>query len=125
MSKLVSRIPATSVATLEKPKRASGARATVASAMVRPEYSKYVEMDIEGMESIKMVKAMKQRESRSFEPPNQIVGIFGITEESGWEHNVAWRITGARKDKRHGPVEPPEPVSEYGKHLMESMFKNW
>lgn len=125
MSKLVSRISATSVATLEKPKRASGAKATVAKAMVRPEYSKYVEMDIEGMESIKMVKAMKSREMKSYEPPNQIVGIFGIVEESGWEHNVAWRITGARKDKRHGAVEPAEPVSAYGRHLMDAMFKNW
>lgn len=104
-----------------------GSTATVAKALVRPEYSKYVEMDIEGLEAINDMRAQKHRESRSYEPPSRIVGQFGIMDPSrkGAKYLVNWKITGGRKDKRHGAIGKPVPISRYGKHLLEAMFKGW
>jgi hypothetical protein len=111
---------------MERPtKRARGAAVTVAKALIRPEYNKYVGMETEGLQSIADIKDERHKAPRSYEPPKRIVGSFGIVESNGFKHTINWKISGARRDKRHGPVEPAEPVSKYGKHLMESLFKGW
>ena len=52
------------------------------------------------------------------------VGSFGIVDEDGREHIINWKVNGWRKDLRHGAMDP-EPPSEYGKSLFDSMFKGW
>lgn len=115
------------IKTAPRPNNKMGASATVAKALVRPEYSKYVEMDIEGLDSIRAIRESRFHEPRSFIASDRLVGSFGIADPTrkGAEHLIYWKISGTRKDKRHGCVNRPEPLSYYATHLMEEMFKGW
>ena len=82
-----------------------------------------------GMDHIANVKGQLRRERRlelyPILPPDQVVGVFGVVDENGKEINSGWKVSGLRKDKRHGAVEKPEGFSKYGKSLLDSMFAGW
>lgn len=57
--------------------------------------------------------------------PDILVGVFGITGGDGYSHIMAWKVSGVRKDRRHGFVDEVEPPCRHTKELLESMFKGW
>jgi hypothetical protein len=76
----------------------------------------------EGMEYIKAMKQGKY-EGKAYMPKKKILGSFGFVDERVAPKFV-W-VVNLRKDRRHGVVDVPEPLSPYGKNLLEGMFKNW
>lgn len=109
-----------------KRKRAVGSQITVAKALVRPEYAKYVASDdsLDYIEQLKEARR-KERAREAYIPPNKIVGTFGIIDSKGHEVLMAWSINGLRTDKRHGVVDKPVPLSRHSKVCLDSMFKGW
>lgn len=75
-----------------------------------------------GMEEIRTVRRMK---NKPFKVPDIIVGAFGIVGEDGVERMYGWRVSGWRRDKRHGVIDEPAPQNNYSDSLYESMFKGW
>lgn len=55
--------------------------------------------------------------------PDKHVGSFGIKSADGIEHVINWKVSGARRDIRHGCVDTPTPHNRHTKELLESMFK--
>lgn len=72
-----------------------------------------------------LLAMVRNDQGRMYEPPNKIVGTFGIKDPDGREHLVGWRVTGTRRDHRHGAVEDVVPLSDYHKDLFACMFKGW
>jgi hypothetical protein len=85
-------------------------------------------LSMEGMEFIEVIREEMKRDRAqdvSYKP-NRIVGCFGILERRARtaDNIIFWKISGHRKDRRHGALQPEE-RSTYGTSLLESMFKNW
>lgn len=57
--------------------------------------------------------------------PDVHVGSFGIKSDDGIVHAIKWRVSGARKDRRHGYVGEQVPHCRHTKELLDSMFKGW
>lgn len=56
-------------------------------------------------------------------PENQIVGSFGIKSPDGQVFEYQWVVNGYRK-KPHGTTRP-QPMSKYGRALLDAMFGGW
>ncbi len=67
----------------------------------------------------------KMETSLFYVRPNKCVGAFGITTNDGIDHVIGWRVSGARKDQRHGYVGEQVSHCRHTKELLESMFKGW
>lgn len=73
-----------------------------------------------------MQETFNKMESRMFYVrPNANVGSFGIKSNDGINHVINWRVSGTRKDPRHGYVGEEVPHCRHTKGLLESMFKGW
>ena len=95
--------------------------APVMSLADREIHERRLDPNAPGMDDIRFVMSQNVDWLR---PSDILVGSFGIKDESGRENLLHWRISGDRKDLRHGAVDPEEP-SRYGKSLLKSMFAGW
>lgn len=58
-------------------------------------------------------------------PPDFKVGTFGIIDDANRAINITWKVTGTRRDKRHGYIGTPVGFSRYSKSLLDSIFRGW
>lgn len=81
---------------------------------------KYTDME----QSLKLLDKIRAKDELPTAPDVQ-VGHFGVIGSDGIEHVVAWKVSGVRKDRRHGYVDQPVPHNRHTKELLDSMFKGW
>lgn len=53
------------------------------------------------------------------QPPKKVVGGFRMC---GYTIHF---VVGDRKDRKHGIVDIPTPLSDYAKNMLEAMFRGW
>lgn len=78
--------------------------------------------DAPGMDDIRYVLNMRDKHHI---PKDVVVGQFGIMGTDGRDILMNWKVSGYRKDKTHGPAEPVEPMSDYSRDMLKSMFAGW
>lgn len=73
----------------------------------------------EGLEYIRLVMTSDLYSDTVPRPTKKVVGGF---QKCGYTMHF---VVSDRKDRRHGVVDEPAPLSDYAKNMLKAMFRRW